>query len=119
MNDTVFGDAVSEEAFDDLTKLFNEVASEFRATIESANLDGQLYRDEKSITAALQQQPKLHFMITVTETGPDCRELAVGDTAILPSAGGTMVTVVDDVTNEPRRVFAISESVVLARWRAD
>ena len=113
MNDTIFGDPISEEAFDDLTLLFNEVAAEFQEDL--GDTSGELYREQKNLTAKLAQKPKLHFMVTVTAAGPDCKELEVGDTAVLPPQSGTMVTIIDEVTNEPRRVFAISERVVLAR----
>ena len=119
MNDTVFGDLISEDAFDDLTNLLHEVTREFQESIGSANLEGQVDVAQAQLTAQLAKKNKLHFMVTVTACGPDCRDLSIGDTAILPPHGGTMVTVIDEQSNEPRRVFAISERVVLARWRDD
>lgn len=119
MNDTIFGEIISDDSFDDLTRLFQEVSETFRETFENRMLDGQVAVEERKIAAQLQKKNKLHYMVTVTATGPDCRELAIGDTAILPPYGGTMVTVVDEETNLPMRVFAISESKVLARWRED
>lgn len=116
MGDTIFGELVSDEGFDTLTLMFLAASEDFRKDLGGV-LGGQVAVDERVITAQLSEKKKLHYMATVTAVGPDCKELRIGDIAVLPPSGGTMVTIVDEETNEPRRVFAISESVVLARWR--
>jgi hypothetical protein len=119
MNDTIFGTPVSEEAFDDLTQLFAEASVAFKASLDAKALGGDVETAERQILAQLNSRKPVNFLVSVTNVGPDCRELQVGDTAILPYGGGTMVTVINEETNEPMRIFAISERVVLARWRED
>lgn len=118
MNDTVFGDLISEDSFDELTNMLHELTRDYEASLDSANLKTQIGIAERQIKAQLAKKNKLHFMVTVTAVGPDCRELHPGDTAILPPHGGTMVTVINE-NNEPQRVFAIKERAVLARWREE
>lgn len=115
MNDTVFGSLVSDEGFDDLTRLFLEVSESFKDEVSSLGHD-QVAIAERQTVAQLSEKKNLHYMAEITAVGPDCRELAVGDIAILPPYGGSMVTIINE-NNEPERVFAISESAVLARWR--
>jgi len=110
MNDTVFGDLISEDAFDDLTNLLHSVTREWEH--DSKILAGELAVAERQLTAQLDQKNKLHFMVTITAVGPDCKELAIGDTAILPLNGGTMVTVLDEQTGEPTRVSATDRPAI-------
>lgn len=116
MNDTIFGDPVSEDGFDELTQLFMDASREFRALNES--MESSLYVEERKLTAQLEKKTPLYLLCHVTAVGPDCRDLKIGDTAILPPYGGTMITVYDE-GGEPRRVFCISERAVLARYTED
>lgn len=111
MNDTIFGDLVEEDVFDELTEMYYSLTQ---------SMSDHVFRDaDRQLEAQLAAARKpVQFLVTVTAVGPDCRELKVGDTAILPVNGGTMVTVIDEATNIPKRVFCISERVVLARWEA-
>lgn len=62
---------------------------------------------------------KVPYIMKVTAIGPACKELQVGDIAILPSGGGATVRVIDEDTGEEDKVFLIREEDVLGFWREE
>lgn len=87
---------------------------------EVESRSGRLELDvaKRQIDASLQPDKRV-YQVMVIAVGPECKDLQVGDLAILPPRKGTMITVVDEKTNEPLRVYAIRESDVLALYRME
>jgi hypothetical protein len=119
MGDTVFGDPIVQED-ESTVKLVSEIHNLAQEYIDALGPSAQLeFSREARRLEAIAQPEKVYYMMTVTDIGPECVELQPGDTAILAPYSGTMITVVNEETQEPRRVFCISESAVLARYRED
>lgn len=120
MNNTVFGEIVEgkrNEALDEELRLATKDFEQSLSTANGRGLQTALKRANRVMEAQLEPEPKL-FQIKVIATGPDCIELEKGDIAILKARVGSMITVVNVKTREPRRVFCVSEDDVLARFRA-
>lgn len=112
LNDAILGEVIEHVQGD----------PELLSALESLPTDmGRAYEFDaaKRAMAAQLAPQKQPFQVRVVAVGPDVRDLAVGDIAILPEGGGTMITVVDDEDDSFQRVFLISEKGVLARFRED
>lgn len=104
LNDAVFGEPVVRDRHAGLRQEIEELAA--KHTIG----------DPRALTAGLAEE-KVPFQIRVTAVSGECREVQVGDIAILPPGGGTMVTVTRNGVAE--RVYMISESRILCVFRDD
>jgi len=114
LNDTVFGDVIEHEANEDLTTEYEELTEAFSGSfgVEDRNM-------AVGMAAKLNEKERKFYQIRVTEIGPGCVDMRVNDVAILPPFGGTMITVINEETNTYRRVFCISEKIILAKFRED
>lgn len=118
MGETVFGEVVVQDLNRDLISDFEQLTDQFGDVVESKAGRGQLSVSKRQIEAQLAPE-KMVYQVIVTALGPECRTLRVGDVALLPPRKGTMVTIMDEKTGEPERVYAIKESDVLALYRVD
>ena len=109
LNDSIIGQAIEHDGNSELRQELAELTDAFglETTGAARTLDASL---------APQKQP---FQVLVEAIGPDVQEIEVGDVAILPQGGGTMVTVMDEETGQFERIFTISERAVLLRWTED
>lgn len=115
LNDTIFGEIVEDESEDsELAGMLQAAHHSYITTVASPS--SEFESDGKGMVAELSRKRKRSYQCRVTEKGPDCKSLNVGDIAILPPKVGTMVTVIDEGTDPPtyKRVYAVSERVVLA-----
>ena len=115
LNDTIFGEIVEDESEDtELAEMLEAEHNSFITTLATPSSEFEL--DGKGMVAELSRTRKRSYQCRVTETGPDCKDLHVGDIAILPPKVGTMLTVIDEDMDPPvyRRIYAVSERVVLA-----
>ncbi len=115
LNDTIFGDIVEDENENtELAEMLDMEHNAFITTLSSPS--SEFEQVGQGMVAGLTQTRKRSYQCRVTETGPDCKDLQIGDIAILPPKVGTMLTVIDEDTDPPtyRRVYAVSERVVLA-----
>ena len=116
LNDTIFGEIVEDESEDaELAEMLEDAHNSFITTLATPSSEFEL--DGKGMVAGLTRTRKRSYQCRVTELGPDCKDLNVGDIAILPPKVGTMLTVIDetdDGASTYRRVYAVSERVVLA-----
>ena len=108
LGDSVFLEIVEHEPDTELT-------DEFRELTEDSDLD--LERERRRIEASISRKEPQAQQGTVFAMGPDCVELIEDDLVIFPLYSGLMVTIVDPITEEYKRVFVISEKNVLARYR--
>lgn len=113
MNDSVIGEPIVHDQ--------SPLLEELEALTANVNVPGMEHefdtaRRQMEATLAPQKQP---FQVTVVACGPDCKELVPGDIAFLPQGGGTLVTIHDEDDGSFQRLFMISESAVLARFRAE
>lgn len=113
LNDTVFGDVIEHETSNEL---LSELASLTAAFDGGRSYEMEAGRRQLEAQLAPQKQP---YQIKVTAIGPDVRGVSVGDVALLPEGGGTMVTIVDEETGVFRRIFMISERAILACFSED
>lgn len=112
LNDAVFGEPVVRDQNRNLIHELHELTSEFEATHRERSFNG----GARTLTAALAPE-KVPYQVIVTAVGPDCKEVQIGDLAILPKGGGTMVTITEG--NIPKRVYMIAESKILCVLRDD
>lgn len=110
MSDAVFIEIIEHEPNQDLIDEFNEATREL-----DSNLD--FSRERRRIEANLSKKEKQTQQGFVIAVGPDCRELEEGDMVVFPLYSGSMVTIVDELENSYKRVFVLSESSCLARYR--
>lgn len=109
LNDTIFGEVIEVDENRELAEELAELTAGFGGHEFAASARAM----EASL--APKKQP---FQVRVTAVGPDCKELRIGDTAILIEGGGTMVTVLND-DGSFQRVYMIRERAVLACYRGD
>lgn len=115
LNDTIFGEIVEDENENtELARMLEESHNSFITTLSTPSSEFEL--DGKGMVAELTHTRKQSYQCRVTETGPDCKDLCVGDIAILPPKVGSMLTVIDEDSAPPtyKRIYAVSERVVLA-----
>ena len=115
LNDTIFGEVVEEENENsELAEMLRSEHNSFITTLSTPS--SEFEQADRGMVAALSAPRKRSYQCLVTEKGPDCKHLSVGDIAILPPKVGTMLTVIDEDKNPPeyKRVYAVSERVVLA-----
>ena len=109
LNDTIFGEIVEDESEDsELAEMLETAHNSFITTI--ANPSSEFEPDGRGMVAELSRTVKRSYQCRVTELGPDCKDLNVGDIAILPPKVGTMLTVIDEEKDPPeyKRVYAVS-----------
>lgn len=110
LGDAVLIDIVEHEPDTDLLDEFNKLTDELSE-------DHEFSVSKRQIEASISQKVKQTQQGEVIATGPDCRELILGDLVIFPLHSGSMVTIVDPISLTPRRVFVLSETSCLARYR--
>jgi len=114
--DTVFGEVIEHRGNEMLLGDLHNAVSTFDGGANAHIFE----REARALAAVLEAPEKQLYQMRVRELGPDCKEdLQVGDIAILPPLSGTMLTIVDEETDEYMRIFAISESLILAGYRED
>lgn len=111
LNDAVFGEPVWRDDFGELRNELATLTHAFEASSGVAPVGGG-----RALTASLSESRAPH-QIRVTSVADECREVQVGDLAILPEGGGTMVTVTRGGVAE--RLYMISERHILAVYRDD
>ena len=113
LNDTLFCLPVVEESpHTDLSDEFKQLTAQFDAAIEN---NAHEFDMSKRAQVAQLDEPVFEFaQAYVIETGPDVRDVEVGDVVIVPPDHGAMITVVED-DFEYKRVFVIGEKFCLAK----
>ena len=115
LNDTIFGEIVEDENENtELAEMLSVAHNSFITTLSTPS--SEFEQTDRGMVAELTRTRKRSYQCRVTELGPDCKSLCIGDIAILPPKVGTMLTVIDEDTDPPtyKRVYAVSERVVLA-----
>ena len=110
LGSAVFIEIIEHERNSELLEEFQELTAEL-----AEGLDFSVSR--RQIEASISQKEKQQQQGTVIATGPDCRELEEGDVVIFPLYSGSMVTIVDPIENTYKRIFVLTETSCLARYR--
>lgn len=120
MNDAIMAlpiehvDEDKQDLLNELTELTNAARPDIAAR--------ELRQADNSVRLAAAQTEDTMFamyQVSIIAVGPDCQDVAVGDTVIIPPDSGTMVTVIDPETQEYRRVYLNNEHALLAKVLRD
>lgn len=118
LRDAVFLDIIEHEPDQALANELDEATSQFLKAA-SKRILAEAAIETRRLQASITAPKQVTQQGLVIACGPECKELAVNDLVVFPMYSGSMVTVIDEGTEEYKRVFVISEKACLARYRDD